>query len=143
MDRYISKPVSPDSLRHILEAISNPDSVLAMESPVVWNRAMTLERIGGDERTLIELVRLFILQQASLLAEINRSLRAKQPESFESASLALSEELSYLGAAELSESARKMAWLGKNESFAEASAYAVGFQMSLYKMNIEMSRPPL
>ena len=143
MDRYISKPVNTTELQAVLQAFSDPDSVQQTSAPQNWNRTVTMERAGGDEKALSELISVFVLAKPSLLADMNRALTDRQGELLEHTALKLAEELSYLGAMELCRTARKLALLGRHGNFSQATELVLALQSRLSEMDATMARPEL
>jgi HPt (histidine-containing phosphotransfer) domain-containing protein len=139
MDCYISKPRNAAELQTILLAFSDPDSIQGIPRPAKWNRTEVTERAGGDEEALSELVDIFVKDESNLIAEMNRALLTQQAELLQQTTLKLGEELSYLGALELSLIARDLALLGKKRDFISAGKLALILQSRLSEMDAVMT----
>lgn len=81
MNGYISKPISLASLREELFRLfgndsvpSSPSSLFPSVSSVVFDRSTALQRLGGDEELLAELVEMFIADVPNLLGKINAAM---------------------------------------------------------------------
>jgi two-component system, sensor histidine kinase and response regulator len=80
MDGYLSKPVRIGELRAALEkySLTALDDVrapiLKQEQPQVVDRPALMNRVGGDEALLKELVELFVSTCPDLMAEVTRAL---------------------------------------------------------------------
>jgi len=138
-DRYISKPRNTAELQTILLAFSDPDAIQRTTRPANWNRTAVMERAGGDEDSLTGLVDIFVKDESNLIAEMNRALITQQAELLQQTTLKLGEELSYLGALELSLIARDLALLGKKKDFIRAGELALVLQSRLSEMDAVMT----
>ena len=139
MDRYTSKPRTAAELETILLAFSDPDAIQRATRPANWSRTEVMERAGGDENALTGLVDIFVKDESNLLAEMNRALITQHAELLQQATLKLGEELSYLGALELSQIARELAQLGKKRDFIKAGELALVLQSRLSEMDAVMT----
>jgi two-component system sensor histidine kinase/response regulator len=139
MDAYTSKPRNAKELQTILLTLSDPESIRRTRRPTHWNRTTALERAGGDENALNNLVDVFVNEKPILLAEMNHALHTQQPDLLERTALKLGEELSYLGAPELSRVARELALLGMKRDFVRAGALALALQSQLLEMDAVMT----
>jgi two-component system sensor histidine kinase/response regulator len=140
MDRYTAKPFNTAELQTILLAFSDPDSIHQTNRPANWNRTIVLERAGGDEKALSNLVETFIEEKPNLLAEMNRALLNEQAELLEHTALRFVEELNYLGAFETSRTARELARVGKRRNFIKAGELALALQSQLPEIDAAMTR---
>ncbi len=143
MDRYISKPRSIGELQTVLLAFSNPDAIQNAIRPLGWNRSNILERAGGTEKHLRDMVKVFAQEKPNLMAEVNRALKTGQADLLERTALKLGEELAYVGALELARHARDLAQLGRRNDFPKAAALILGMQFKLGEIDAIMSRPAL
>lgn len=143
LDRYISKPRNTDELQTVLLAFLNPDAIQNATRPVGWNRNNILERAGGTEKDLRDMVEVFAQEKPNLMAEVNLALTTGQAELLELTALKLGEELAYVGALELARSARDLAQLGRRRDFPKAAALIRGMQFKLGEIDAIMSRAAL
>jgi CheY-like chemotaxis protein len=141
MDRYTAKPTDIAELQTILLAFCDPDSIRNTSRPANWDRSMILERAGGNETALTGLIETFENSKSRLMEEMNRAVIAEQAELLERTALNFGEELNYLGAPEISRTARELASLGKRKDFGKAGALALVLQSQLRIMEAAMSRP--
>jgi two-component system sensor histidine kinase/response regulator len=139
MDCYTSKPRNSIELHAILTAFSDPESLHATRRPMDWNRTAALERAGGDENALQNLVAAFVSGKRILLAEMNHAVHTRQADLLERSALKLGEELSYLGATGLYRIARQLALLGTKRDFIKAGKLAVALQSQLSEMDAVMA----
>jgi two-component system sensor histidine kinase/response regulator len=139
IDRYISKPRNVAELQTILLAFSDPDAIQRTTRPANWNRTEVMERAGGDEDALTGLVDIFVKDESNLLAEMNRALITQHAELLQQSTRKLGEELSYLGALELSQIARELAQLGQKKDFIRAGELALILQSRLSEMDAVMT----
>jgi len=126
MDGYLSKPVSS---RAIEEAIAQfvrserPISPAAEESSTsaaTWDPARALERLGGDEALLNDLIGIFFEETPKHLTILDQSIAGSDFPLIERTAHTLKGELSYLGLSDAAEKCRLMEGLGREQRLAEA-----------------------
>jgi two-component system, sensor histidine kinase and response regulator len=89
--------------------------------PILWNRAEALERLGGDEGLLRELCEIFLQESPKLLRNLRQAVTEGDASSVMRAAHSLRGEVSYLGAAEASEAAQQLEYMGDHNNLAAAS----------------------
>lgn len=140
MDGYMEKPTRLSELQMALLAFANPDSLSSTEAPPKWNRAKALERVGGDESLLAELIATFAGEKSRLLGQMDRALLEQRPELLQQVARGLQEELTYLGASEVSETARQLGVTANQPDFLKATEMAVLLRFQLSATAIAMSK---
>jgi signal transduction histidine kinase/CheY-like chemotaxis protein/HPt (histidine-containing phosphotransfer) domain-containing protein len=104
MDGYLAKPVHVRELLRQIEALVPAEPAPAPAGPVtepgqgVWEPANALARIGGDERLLRELVRLFLAEYTRWLAEIRAAVAGRNAARLRPAAHSLKGSLGTFGA---------------------------------------------
>jgi HPt (histidine-containing phosphotransfer) domain-containing protein len=78
-----------------------------------WDAAETLERLGGDERLLREVIQIFLEEGPKQMASIREALARGDKDSTERIAHTLKGELGYLGLAEASQAARELEDAGR------------------------------
>ncbi len=73
-----------------------------------WNPDQTLERLGGDEKLLHEVMEIFLEEVPKHLLELREAITQQNAETAERIAHSLQGELGYLGIAELSHGAREI-----------------------------------
>jgi two-component system sensor histidine kinase/response regulator len=89
--------------------------------PILWNRAEALERLGGDEGLLRKLCEIFLEESPKLLRNLRQAVTEGDASSVMRAAHSLRGEVSYLGAAEASEAAQQLEYMGAHNNLAAAS----------------------
>ncbi len=138
MDCYIEKPASPYQIQTALRAFANPDSLLCCAPPPRWDRVRALERVGGDEIFLAELMAIFTKEKSRLLGQMDRAVLERKPILLQQTAHDLQAQLNYLGASEESETARKLAVTANQTDFLKAGEMAalLRFQLSAADLTI-------
>jgi HPt (histidine-containing phosphotransfer) domain-containing protein len=138
IDRYTTKPRNTSELRTILLAFSDPDSIPQVKPPANWNRTEVVERAGGDDNALSDLLRIFAREHPRLMAELNDALLSAHAEILERTALKLAEDLSYLGALALARTARELALVAKRRDFLKAGTLVAGLPSQLFEVTAFM-----
>jgi CheY-like chemotaxis protein/HPt (histidine-containing phosphotransfer) domain-containing protein len=141
MDSYLHKPLFNVQLENVLLAFASPERVEAGHRPVRWNRLATLQRAGGDESFLAEIIGLFSEEKTRLLAQMHQALDVQDSKSIEYAARHLKEQLSYLGASELSEMVRQLEEMAKRRDLPAAAKLTATLQVHLMEMDGNMFHP--
>lgn len=141
MDHYMAKPVSMQGLEGVLQIFSDPADILQSNRPG-WNQSAVLARAGGDEQLLKTLMTVFAKSRVKLIAEIQKGLREGKPELLEHAAHILKEQLSYLGACELSETARRLEGVCKERNMLGAARFAELLQSQMTKFGPRLTGLP-
>lgn len=126
MDGYLSKPVSRRAIEEAIAQFvgSERKSCSAHEessiSTATWDPARALERLGGDEALLNELIGIFLEETPKQLTILDQSIAASDFPLIERTAHTLKGELSYLGLSEIAENCRVLEGLGREQRLAEA-----------------------
>jgi HPt (histidine-containing phosphotransfer) domain-containing protein len=89
-----------------------PKQDAALDKVLVWNFAQALERLGGDEELLDQLVDIFLQEIPGQMARLRESVEQADANAIQKLAHNLKGEFGYLGASNLSELARAMETLG-------------------------------
>jgi two-component system sensor histidine kinase/response regulator len=99
MDEYVTKPIKPDELRRVLSSLvglpERPDD--SGGAPPRINRAAVLERCGGDEDLLRELVAIFRQDCPAYMQSVRAAVESKESEALSRAAHTLKGPLGTLG----------------------------------------------
>ncbi len=160
MDGYVSKPISSQELEEALAAALlvrgetksgahiEPDHEPNQEDAVpptvpggiVWNMADTLERLGGDEKLLHEVLEIFLEDVPKHMATLRRAIAEGNAAGVEGAAHTLKGELGYLGISEVSRKAREMEEFGQKSDLRLAEGLYATFESELSEVLISMRR---
>jgi two-component system, sensor histidine kinase and response regulator len=156
MDGYVSKPISSQELEEALAGVllvrSEPKSVSrpevnqedakppAVSGGIVWNRGETLERLGGDEKLLHEVLEIFLDDVPKHMASLRRAIAEGNAADVEGAAHTLKGELGYLGISEVSRKAGEMEEFGRKSDLRLAASLYATFESELSEVLISIRK---
>ncbi len=82
MDDYISKPVNPKQLYDVIKNFYS-DTATKEASNESYDHGMVMERVGGDETLMREIVNIFVEESPVLLNEIEGAINLKDAKKLE------------------------------------------------------------
>jgi two-component system, sensor histidine kinase and response regulator len=98
---------------------------------VAWNPDQTLERLGGDEKLLHEVMEIFLEEVPKHLVELRQAITRQDAKASERVAHSLHGELGYLSIAELSQRAREIEEKGRTSDFQGALILLPPFEASI------------
>ena len=125
-----------DEAGHNNPSRSEPKIPLAAVAP--WNPAQTLERLGGDEKLLHEVMEIFREEAPKHLAGLREAITQQDAGSAERLAHSLQGELGYLGIAELSHGARELEEKGRTSDFQGALSLFPPFEAAMARLLASM-----
>jgi two-component system, sensor histidine kinase and response regulator len=147
MDGYVSKPIRARELEEAIISAArkwngvrgkshrsspNLKSALSgediMSKPIAWDVAETLERLGGDEMLLREVLQIFLDGTLTRVATLRQAITEQKAEALEKAAHSLKGELGYLGISVLSQQARDMEEMGRTRDLHKAASVLAEFE---------------
>ena len=132
MDGYLSKPVKGREIEQALANIGSSESVTPPPRPMLWDRSTALERLGGDETLLQQILGIFLEEYPKHVAELESAVSAREAQRLERAAHSLKGELSYIGATEVSQSARRLEEMGRNRELESAGEVLATLEAQLF-----------
>jgi two-component system, sensor histidine kinase and response regulator len=128
MDGYVSKPISRRELELaisgvLLMVIGTPTvtderaPMSALDGAITWDVGATLEKLGGDEELLHEVLGIFLEEVPKHMASLRRAIAESDGGAIEGLAHTLKGELGYLGIAAVSQKAREMEESGQKSDF--------------------------
>lgn len=133
MDRYVAKPVSATELKDAIAAVrglrTNRSAIAdQVEERATgtgkvpsWNMHETLERLGGDESLLREVVQLFLDEAPKKLTALREAIAQSDADKVHRTAHNLKGELGYLGLAETAQHARELERMGSENDLKGAA----------------------
>jgi HPt (histidine-containing phosphotransfer) domain-containing protein len=109
---------------------------LVTEAP--WNPVQTLERLGGDEPLLQEVMEIFREEAPKHLAGLREAIIQQDAGTTERLAHNLQGELGYLGIAELSHGARELEEKGRTSDFQGALSVFPPFEAAMARLLASM-----
>jgi PAS domain S-box-containing protein len=120
MDGYLSKPIDPDMLFAVVEQDRTGPGAPAVPEPV--DRIAFLERLGGDEELMVDVIRLFLVDCPQRLADIKAAVDQRDAERLRTSAHALKGAAANLSAGGLFQAAGILERLGKEARLDAAPA---------------------
>jgi two-component system, sensor histidine kinase and response regulator len=133
MDDYVSKPIQRSELVRVLNwaagtaapAVEMPPPVDATtpppcDLPLAFDRAVGLERLGGDEELFAEVVGVFLGDAPKLMAELRRAVTAGDAPAVQRAAHGLKGAAGYVGGAPTAVAAAELEKVGASGDLADA-----------------------
>src|ERR1017187_8249889 len=133
MDGYVSKPINTKELELAMaKAMGLPSFDLGWTKtkahreaqsakPVNLDFKQMLERLGGEETLLHEVIDIFVDQAPKHLEALRRAIAQGDAESVERTAHSMKGELGYLGIAEVTHKARELEELGRTHNLEQAA----------------------
>jgi two-component system, sensor histidine kinase and response regulator len=119
----------------------NPeDSETPSAAVAPWNPDQTLERLGGDEELLHEVMEIFLEEVPKHLAGLRKAITQQDAETVERIAHSLQGELGYLGIAELLHGARELEEKGRTSDFQDALTLLPPFEAAMARLLSSMAR---
>jgi HPt (histidine-containing phosphotransfer) domain-containing protein len=86
-----------------------------------WNSAQLLERLGGDEALLSEVLDIFLEETPRNMAKLRQAVLQREAKNIETTAHSLKGELGYLGIPTISEKARELEEIGRTHDLQRAA----------------------
>jgi PAS domain S-box-containing protein len=158
MDGYISKPINGRELEEAIAGVipgwddtrdckssRTQEQDAAPGGAITWNIAQTVERMGGDEELLHEVVEIFMEEGPKQMTTLRHAIAEGNAECIEKTAHSLRGELGYLGISEASLKARELEEMGRKhdlqhtaEAFAALETGISGVLLSMRGMDAEV-----
>ena len=159
MDGYISKPINSRDLDEAIAGACGRSAVqignsreiqgrgAAPAKTIPWDIARTLERLGGDDNLLREVVEIFLEDGPKQMGSLRQAIAEGSAEGIEKTAHSLKGELGYLGMPEVSQKAGELEEMGRKHDLQHtAEVFAVfnaGISEVLSSMREMHGRTPL
>jgi signal transduction histidine kinase/DNA-binding response OmpR family regulator len=144
MDGYVSKPINSTKLAQAIASIviaPRVNTVAELVTPeqdgataanaITWDGVGALERLGGDEALLLEVVRIFLEDIPGHLAVLGRAIKEADHEATERIAHSLKGEMGYLGISSLAHQASELERLGKERELRHAADLFAVFETEI------------
>jgi two-component system, sensor histidine kinase and response regulator len=146
MDGYVSKPIDKKELEQaIASAIPAPDAPgvgpsstkpeqgnAVANSLVAWDNTKALERLGGDEQLLREVVAIFLEDLPKHVASLRQAVAQGDAEVLAKTAHSLKGELGYLGISELSQKAHELEEMGRKRDLEDSAEAFAAFETEIF-----------
>jgi PAS domain S-box-containing protein len=144
MDGYVSKPINIMEVDSAIAAVmgwphpAGKDTGRAAQPAASMNFdidfAKMLERLGGDEQLLHEVIEIFIDQAPRHVDALREALNLADAAAVEKSAHSIKGEIGYLGVTELFNKARELERLAREHGLAEAEAIFPSFESDIHQI---------
>jgi signal transduction histidine kinase/DNA-binding response OmpR family regulator len=144
MDGYVTKPLNGRALEEAIAAVlfgahdtisgigpDTPEPVGAPDSPPTWDFAQTLERLGGDEKLLYEIVEIFLAEGPEQISVLRHAIAEGDAGGIERAAHGLKSELGYLGISQVSQKASELEGMGRRRDLHQSAEVFAAFDTEI------------
>jgi HPt (histidine-containing phosphotransfer) domain-containing protein len=122
MDAYVAKPLHTQELLAAIRGIpgASPEPAAAPRRVRTIDKALLLERVGGDRQALGKLAKFFLADSPKLLAQIRRAAQRGDAHALQAAAHALKGAVSNFAAPAATAAALRLQRMGEAGDLAEA-----------------------
>lgn len=113
-------------------------SVIVPNQVAVLDRALALERVGGDSELLQEMAQLFLEEYPSQLQAVREAVAARDPKAVERSAHSLKGSVGNFGAAEAHQAAFQLEMLGRQACLDSAESALLRLEQALRSLHGEM-----
>lgn len=149
MDGYLAKPIRFSDVEQTLAGLDREASVINPK-PVpnsteniarhdAWNKAETLDRLGGDEELLQELIEIFVNESPKLLQKLREAIAASDAEAVMRGAHSIKGEVSCLGAGAAAKTAQQLEDMGHNKELSQAAETFISLERNLAELTQELT----
>ncbi|MCP5467681.1 MAG: response regulator [Deltaproteobacteria bacterium] len=112
MDDYISKPVNPRQLYDVIKNFNQGNAKQSATQTQSYDHASVMERVGGDETLMREIVQIFVEESPLLLHEIEGAIHEKDSHKLERSAHSLKGSVSNFSAKKAYDAAYQLEKIG-------------------------------
>ena len=143
MDGYITKPLNAQGLKETIAAVihggpatpaectETPEQDAAQDSAPAWDIAESLERLGGDEKLLNEVVEIFLSEGSEQVASLRQAIANGDSVGIERTAHSLKGELGYLGISLVSQQASELEGMGRRRDLNKSAELFAEFDTEM------------
>ena len=144
MDGYLSKPINRKELEEAIAGAAKGQihkgrmadagkrrGDFPVDRAPGWDAAQALERVGGDEELLFEVVEIFINEAPKALTRLRQALSRGDAEAVERVAHGLKGEIGYLGIRALSQQTRELEEAGRRRDMASAEPLVASLEAEI------------
>ncbi|NOZ08584.1 MAG: response regulator [FCB group bacterium] len=141
MNDYIAKPIDPEKLKHTLQKWNPDNEPIAKSVDVQWevdkaifDRAGLLERLGGDEAFLKEMMVLFLTETPQQIKSIELALEEQEADKTRKIAHALKGASANIGATAVSDAAKELEYAAREDDLSSAQELFAGLQKKFQQL---------
>ncbi|HEV8701170.1 MAG TPA: response regulator [Candidatus Polarisedimenticolia bacterium] len=148
MDGYVSKPIQPERVFEVLDAVVAARSAQPAAAPArgaapgrsLVDRDALMSRLDGDTRLLSEIVELFLRSSPQLLRDVKKALAARDRKGLQRAAHTLKGAVANFGARTVWAAALKLEKIGQNGNLAHGRQALSVLEKELGRLKKELVR---
>lgn len=148
MDDYISKPIQPSELQAVLAASASAavdvtplPAQLTAELPP-FDRALAIERLGGDASLFDEVAALFLDDTPRLIAELRTAIDVGDTAAVRRSAHGLKGAAGYVGGIAAAEAAHRLELIGAQGDLRAAPAALTALVHEIDRLSVAVSATP-
>jgi CheY-like chemotaxis protein len=143
MDDYLAKPVQRSELDRVLAWAAGAPTPPAKEAPVPapsgFDRAVAVERLGGDEGLFAEVAGLFLSDSPRQMDDIRRALAVRDAVALRRAAHSLKGSAAYVGGTSAANAAHRLEILGAENDLRAAAESLHSLELELAHLSAALS----
>ena len=132
MDGYLTKPIRFSDVERTLANLGREPAVITitqnLPTPERWNRIEALDRLGGDQELLQELIQIFLAESPKLILKLQKAVFESDAEAVMQCAHSIKGELSCLGGDDAAKAAMELETMGRNKTLGAAAETLVTFE---------------
>ena len=132
MDGYLTKPIRFSDVERTLANLGSEAAVITttqnIPTPERWNKVEALDRLGGDEELLQELIQIFLEESPKLLSKLQKAVSDSDAEAVMQCAHSIKGELSCLGGDDAAKAAQELETMGRNKTLIGSADALVTFE---------------
>lgn len=144
MDGYVSKPISAQELFETIEGLfqKKDTDTISECRPALRNQILDkteiLERVGGDERLLKEIVALFFEDYPRLVSDIRTAIREGDAQALEKGAHALKGSIGNFASESASQAAGRLETIGRDQDMAQAPVAMIDLENKISQLQQQL-----
>lgn len=132
MDGYLTKPIRFSDVERTLANLGSEAAMITttqnIPTPERWNKLEALDRLGGDEELLQELIQIFLEESPKMMSKLQKAVSESDGEAIMQCAHSMKGELSCLGCDNAAKAALELESMGRNKTLGGATEALVNFE---------------
>jgi two-component system, sensor histidine kinase and response regulator len=132
MDGYLTKPIRFSDVERTLAKLGSEPAVITttqnIPTPERWSKVEALDRLGGDQQLLQELIQIFLEESPKLMSKLQKAVSDSDAEAVMQCAHSMKGELSCLGGDDAAKAAQELETMGRNKTLAGSADALVTFE---------------
>jgi len=132
MDGYLTKPIRFSDVERTLAGLGSEAAMTTITqnipTPEKWNKIEALDRLGGDDELLQELIQIFLAESPKLILKLQKAVFESDAEAVMQCAHSMKGEISCLGGDAAAKAALELETMGRNKTLGGAAEALVTFE---------------